>query len=95
MQLLKMSEWEDNFGYFHCADTSNLGQGSACWWLPARMMNMKPADYVKWVVDNYNPTEVKRANDCSVVWFVWKSQADMRRYKNAINKIAREKNFLI
>ena len=94
MHILKMVEWEDYDGV-HCADTSDLGKGSAIWYLPARMMNMKPAEYLNWVIKNYNPDIIKHSKDCSTVWFVWKDQTTMRIYKNYINKIAREKSYLI
>ena len=96
MHLLKYEEWQDTIsGLWHCNDVSDLGHGSGYWWHPARMLKISPATYVKWVIDNFHPDKVFHSDDCSVVYWEWKNQNDMRKYKNHINKIARQENYMI
>ena len=94
MHLYKQTEWESN-GYWHCNDVEDLGHGSGYWWLPARMLEMTPAEYLKWVIDNFHPDDVTHSQDCSYVGCRWKSQQDMRKFKNHINALARTHNFMI
>ena len=92
--LYKMSEWECSSGW-KCGDLEDLGKGSNLWYLPARMMGLTPAAYLKWVINNYHPDNIYYSNDNSLVGWSWKSQNDMRLFKNRINALARQKNFLV
>lgn len=93
--LMKYTEWEDNCGYWHCNDVEELGKGSGYWWHPARMMQITPAEYLKWVIDNFHPDKISYSDDCSYVGWRWRSQASMRLFKNRINALARKNNFRI
>ena len=92
MHIFKMDEWYD-CGYWHCNDISDLGHNSGAWWHPARILKMDPADYLKWVIDNYKPDKVNYSADASVVWFEWKNQDKMRKFKNYINAQARKAGY--
>ena len=92
--LYKLTEFENASGW-KCGDLEDLGHGSNYWWLPARMLNLTPATYLKWVIDNFHPDEVYHSNDYSLVGWSWKKQSDMRVYKNKMNALARQKNFLV
>ena len=94
MHLYKMSEWESETGW-HCNDVEDLGNGSGYWWLPARMLGITPAEYLKWVIDNYKPDRIVHSEDCSFVGWSWKVQAKERKFKNDINALARKHNFVI
>ena len=95
MHIYHMEEWQDPIGYWHCNDTNDLAHNSGVWYLPARILNMSPAKYIEWVINTYKPDEVSFGTDATVVSFKWKSQSQMRAFKNFINKKAREKNFEI
>ena len=95
MKLLKYSEWESASGYWECNDVDDLGNGSGYWWHPARMMNISPAEYLKWVIDNFHPDRIDHSDDCSFVGFAWKSQSQMRLFKNKINALARQYNYQV
>ena len=95
MHLLKYSESEDASGNWHCNDLEELGKGSSIWHLPSRMLKKSPAEYLKWVIENYKPDTVKYSDDYSVVFWTWKSQTQMRKFKNAMNALARKNNFMI
>lgn len=92
--ILKYSEWESESGW-HCNDLEDLAHGSAKWWLPARMMNLTPAAYLEWVIKNYKPDTIKYSDDCSLVYWSWKSQVAMRKFKNDMNAMARKSGYMI
>lgn len=93
--LYKQTEWKSNERW-HCNCVDNLAGGSGYWWHPARIMGISPAEFLKWLLSqDFKPDFVCHNEDCSFVGWSWKSQAQMRKYKNYINKLAREKNYQI
>lgn len=94
--LFKMTEWESGAGdRWYCNDTSDLGNGSGLWYHPARMLNISPAEFVKMLVEKYQPDNISYNFETNVLVYSWSSQTAMRKFKNQINKIAREKNYQI
>ena len=93
--LLKYDEWQDGCGQWHCNDTTDLGHGSSLWWLPAKMWNMTPAEYLKMVIEKFKPDHIYHSDDYSFVGWNWKNQTQMRVFKNWINAEARKHNYLI
>ena len=93
MHVLKLTEWQTISGW-HCADVEDLANNSAHWLHPARLLGMTPADYIKWAIDFCNPI-VTCNSDYTIDHFRWDRQSDMRKFKNYINKIAREKKYFI
>ena len=86
-------EWESVSGW-HCGCVKDLAHDSNAWYLPARILNLAPADYIKYMIDNFNPIVHTNKDKC-LIFFSWEKQADMRKFKNFINKKARECNFQI
>ena len=93
--LYKLSEWQGGGGNWMCEHTSSFPQGVCKWVIPARLLGMSADEFIKWLIENYKPDNIYHNEDCSFVGWSWKSQAAMRKYKNYINRIAREKNFHI
>ena len=80
--VLKVSEWEAASGWL-VADVTRPAASSSDWgWIPL-MLNLSIVDYIK-----YFP-------DCNMLHFSFSSLTDARKFKNYVNKVAREKNFLI
>lgn len=92
--LWKMTEWKAPSGQWYCNCVDKLASNAGAWYTPARILGWEPADYVEYVIKNYHPNVFYSAEKC-LVFFSWDSQSDMRKYKNWLNKIAREKNFQI
>ena len=92
--LYKMTEWEDHSGW-HCNCIDNLGNNSGVWYLPARILNLSPADYLQLLIDKFQPDRIIVDKEKCNVFFSWSRQDKMRIYKNYINKMARQKNFQI
>ena len=88
-------EWEIN-GKWYCNCVKALGTPHmAEWQIPARILDMSPAQYLQFVIDNYKPDHIYANKEKCLVFFSWSKQADERKFKNFINAKAREKNFQI
>ena len=93
--VLKYSEWETGSGNYVCNDVSDLGGQAGLWWVPAIMLEMTPSEYVQWLVDNYHPDHL--SFDGKTLIYSWTKQhyALMHKMVLYINKVARNKNFLV
>ena len=87
-----MSEWETASGW-HCGCVDDLAHGSNAWYLPARILDLTPAHYIQYVLKEFKPDNIYINKEKCLFFFSWKNQTDMRKFKNFINKKAREKNF--
>ena len=89
-----MTEWENN-GKWLCGDVSALAADSNKWWYPCVLLGITPVEFVKLLIDKYNVTDIHYEFKYDVLIYRFSSLADCRRFKNYINKQAREKNFVI
>lgn len=81
---------------WHCNCIKALGTPHmAEWYIPARILEISPAEYVEYMIDNFKPDHIYVNKEKCLIFFSWNKQADMRKYKNTLNRIAREKNFQI
>jgi len=58
--------------------------------LIARALRIDYDKYIKMVIEKYKPDHIQYIERTGVVLFSWKSQTQMRKYKNNINKMLRE-----
>lgn len=93
--LYKMSEWQSASGLWYCNDTEDLGSGSGRWWIPARILGIPPVMFVDLLMKDFKVDNISYNKEKDVLVYSWKSQAAMRKFKNWINKQAREANFVI
>ena len=91
--VYKAVEWQSSTGKWYVADTSDLARDSAVWWLPPFIFSLSFEDYIKMLVEKYHITSLSYNND--VLLFSWTNHADAHRYLLDINRIARNKNFVI
>lgn len=91
--LLKYSEWQDACGYWNCNDVSTLVGASSRWWTPARMLGIAPSEFVELLVTKFKPDNISYSYEYDVLCYSWKSQAEMRKFKNWINAEARRHQF--
>lgn len=95
MHIYKLSEWESANGMWNCGDVEDLANGSNKSWHPCRLLGVTAEEYVQMLADQFAVDYMKYDLAADVLFFSWKSQAAMRKYKNYINKLAREKNFKV
>ena len=96
--MYKCSEW--NIGNkWYVADTSDLANDSAAWWIPARFLNLSLEDYILKLKDEFNANIVKFCpesnNNKSLLIFNWDKYSDEHSYLLWINKMARHGNWTI
>lgn len=92
--VLRLSEWESN-GKYYVSDVTDLARGSGTWWYVSNLLSLSPVDYVKMLIDKFHATGLRYNINSDVLIFYFTSLKDARNYKNFVNKIAREKKFII
>lgn len=92
--ILKYEEWNSN-GKWLCGDVSALAAGSNTWWYVPSMLGITPVEFVKLLIDKFNCNSIHYKFEKDVLIYSFSTLADVRKYKNYINKIAREKKFYI
>ena len=93
--LYKLTEWQDGVGNWHCGDVEDLAHDSNYWYNACRLYDLTPVDYVKMLLSTFNVTKISYNLEKDVLLFSWKSQTDMRKFKNQTNALARKKNFMV
>lgn len=97
--MYKASEWTDASRKWHVADTSDLANDSAAWWIPARILGLSLVDFVLLLKNEYNANITgwypDSNNGKSLLLFNWDNYNDAHRYLLYINRIARNKNWTI
>lgn len=94
-ELYRCEEWRSASGIWYCEHTSSFPRNVQKWVVPARILGLAPADFLKLLIEKFEPDQIFHNEDCSFVGWGWKSQSQMREYKRFINKKARECNFQI
>ena len=79
---------------WHCNYTKERRK-VGLWFHPARILGIPADKYIELVIKEYNAEVYYHNEDCSLVFVQWNNQKDMRRFKNFINKKARERNYII
>ena len=92
--IYKAEEWCSN-GKWLCGDVSALAAMSNAWWYPAQIMGLTLVEYVKTLISKYHAVDLHYTAEKNVLIFRFSSLEDCRKYKNDINRLAREKNFII
>ena len=93
--LYVASEWQGASGRWYVNDITNSTSVACKWWTPVRLLNMTPVEYVLMLKNNFKASNFKYTKGKNVLIFSFETQADARKYKNFINKKAREKQFIL
>jgi hypothetical protein len=92
--LYKASIWQGTSKKWYVGDVEDLGHGSGAWWIPSRILNTTPANFVQLLIDQFKVSKIVYNKDKDFLFFYWDRESDARKYKNWINKKAREVNFI-
>ena len=92
MTLYKAEEWQGADGKWHIGCISDLGKNSNCWYYPARILDISPCDFITLLIEEYDAECHWLGN---ILIYKWESQTKARKWKNFINKRAREVKFYI
>ena len=82
----KLVEWQSESGLWHCEHTSSFPRNVVKWVLPARLLGLEPADFLKYLITEFQPDVIHHNEDYSFVGWAWRSQAKMRKFKNYIKR---------
>ena len=93
MRVYKMEEWKSGSGLYYCEDITLLGRTDInINLIPMRILGLAPTDFIKMLIKDYNAKIFRIGN---FIGYSFENQSDMRRFKNKVNKISREKNYLV
>lgn len=95
MHILRYQEWQSPTGRWYCNDVSDLGGISGKWWVPARMLNISLTDYVTFLKDEYNAIIDTYNIETDILIYHFDSYTDAHKFVLYINRIARNKQFLV
>ena len=93
MTLFRMEEWQSPIGDWHCGHVASFPKNVQLWVCPARILGMPADEYVKWMIETYKRDKIYWSG--KLFTFSWKSQAQMRKFKNYINAQSRKVNYQI
>jgi hypothetical protein len=91
--LYKAEEWE-SCGRWYVNDTNFTDSQAPFWWIPARILNITLPDYILLLKNIFRATDIQFIEN-KILVFSFDTIEDARKYKNYINKRARETNFII
>lgn len=91
--ILFLTEWQSASGYWYCADVSDVRGISFSYWAIVRMLNITPAAFAELLTKKFNVSHMSYSKEKDVLTYCWKSQADMRKFKNWVNAQARKVQF--
>jgi hypothetical protein len=94
--LYKVNEWE-SASRWYVNDTQDLAGVAGEWWVAARVLGLSLPEYVCLLKDKFDASHFFFRGDVekSLLMFSFDTQLDARAYKNYINEVARNKNFLV
>ena len=88
--IIQLKEWETPSGMWHAAFTDKFTPHVNNAVLIARMLKKPYNEYVSWVIEKYSPDWIKYSKKHGTVFFGWRSQTAMRKFKNEINAMLRQ-----
>jgi hypothetical protein len=95
MAIWQSDIWQGSSGKWYCNNTKNLGAGFGEWFLPARILNLTPAAFINFLLDNFKPDYCYYDEEKNFFSYSWSSQVNANKWKLYINKEARKVNFQI
>ena len=94
-QLYKCGEWETPTGEWHVNCINDLSGISGLWWVPCRILNITPTDFILLLKNEFNVSNISYSKDKDVLLYSWKNYSDAHRWLLYINKIARQKQIML
>lgn len=94
--LWKATEWESGAGgswYIGCVE--DLGHDSGYWYHACCILEISGDKFVEMLINDFHVDYISYNKEKDVLVYKWNSLEKARKYKNFINKKAREKNYQI
>jgi hypothetical protein len=93
--VYKVTEWDSPSGKYYCNDVTDLAHGSGKWWIPCRILGISPADFVLLLINEYKAEIDFYNEEKDLLCYSWRNKTDCHKYALYINRIARNKNFIV
>lgn len=95
-RILQLDELQDANGW-SIYSPKDIGKIGNQWYTPARALGLAPVDYIQMLIRDFKPDFIKFLDSSpnGLLLFSWKSQVDMRKFKNWLNKRLREVKFYV
>lgn len=94
-KLYKTSEWQSPTGRWHVNCVDDLAGISGLWWVPCRILDLPPADFILLLKNEFNASNFSYYEENDVLLYSWEHYNDAHRWLLYINKIARQKHIMI
>lgn len=95
MHLFKATEWQIGQEWYVNDVSDVLNSNAHKWWTQMRILQLTPEEYIKALKYDFNAKDCHYSEEHNVLVVCFKSQQDARKYKNYLNKKARELNYVI
>lgn len=95
MSLYKCEEWQGSSLDWYVNDVKNSNPIAHKWWIPLLILNISCEEYIKMLKTKFKAKDFNYKKESNVLIFSFSSVTDARKYKNYINRIAREKQFIL
>lgn len=95
MHIYKAVEWEGSPNHWYVNDVQELSTNAGKWWMPMRMLQITPEEYVNLLVKRFNANHMFYSYEHDVLTFSFATQQEARKFKNWINAEARKRNFIV
>lgn len=94
-KIWKASEWQTGSGrwYVNCVD--DLADISGLWWIPCRILNLSPEDFVLLLKDKFGADHFYYNKETNVLIYSWSKYQNAHKWLLYINAEARKKQFYI
>lgn len=87
--IYKVSAWKASSGRWYCNDVSDLSGTSGYWWVPCRILNISPSDFVLLIKFRFH-AEVAYNAENGFLHYFWSQERekDCKAYMKFINSFA-------
>lgn len=93
--ILKLTEWQSAAGHYYVSDLEELAKRSGYWYYIPIMLGISAEDYVLMLKNKYQSNSITYNKDKDVLIFTFPTLTLARKFKNDMNKIARDKSFRV
>lgn len=93
--IYKETVWQSPTGRWHSGDVEELGKGSGKWWIPCRILDIAPVDFIYLLKDTFNASNFSYKKETNVLLYSWEKEEDAKRYRKYINDKAKLKKVVI
>ena len=95
MQLYVAEEWQSSSGVYYVSCLKDLGNNSGYWGHLLKIFNVDVDNLVKLLTDEFHVEYLSYNIDTDVLIYYWTSLTSARKFKNELNKRARQIKYMI